>query len=68
MPNPAVMLPFRSGFAYEDAQVINLKPWEAASRLVSCKLLFVVKFYLNISYGRFYGNFHPREEAVIHPT
>ncbi|MDZ8053650.1 MAG: hypothetical protein RMX68_007720 [Aulosira sp. ZfuVER01] len=67
MPNQAVMLPFRSGFAYEDAQVRNLKLWEAASRLVSGKLLFVVKFYLNISYGRFNANFHPREEAENRP-
>ncbi len=68
MPNLAVMLPFRSGFAYEVAQVRNLKSWEAASRLVSGKLLFVVKFYLNISYGSFDANFHLKGEAENRPT
>ncbi|WP_224086653.1 hypothetical protein [Nostoc sp. MS1] len=37
---------------------------EAALRVVSGKLLIVVKFYLNISYGLFYAKFSRQEEAV----
>ena len=38
-------------------------PREAASRLVSGKLLLVCQQYLNISYGKFAATFHPKEEV-----
>ncbi|MBP5973170.1 hypothetical protein HW132_10600 [Brasilonema sp. CT11] len=38
-------------------------PREAASRLVSGKLLLLCQQYLNISYGNFAATFHAKEDA-----
>jgi hypothetical protein len=71
----AVMLPTSSGFTCNCNRLFSCSrknSYLTESRLASCascelQTPLVNSFYLNISYGRFYVNFHPKGEAENRP-